>query len=305
MVSYVYRRALQSIVVLLGISAVVFVVTLLTGDPVRALLGEAATEADIQAYRAQLHLDKPLPIQYVMFLTRAVRLDFGDSLRYREPALDLVLERLPATLSLGGAALFVLLLFALPAGLLSAMKHGTLWDSLIQSVVLFMQSVPVFLSGVLLILLLGVHWQVLPTSGYGTLQHLVMPAATLGMYSAVRVARMLRASMLEVFDQHYVRTARAKGLPERAVSLKHALRNALIPVITLVGMETGMLLGASVVTETVFAWPGIGQLLVNAIYSRDFPLVQGAVLLIAFMFLIINLAVDLVYAVIDPRIRYG
>lgn len=131
MVSYVYRRALQSIVVLLGISAVVFVVTLLTGDPVRALLGEAATEADIQAYRAQLHLDKPLPIQYVMFLTRAVRLDFGDSLRYREPALDLVLERLPATLSLGGAALFVLLLFALPAGLLSAMKHGTLWDSLI------------------------------------------------------------------------------------------------------------------------------------------------------------------------------
>lgn len=305
MVSYVYRRALQSIVVLLGISAVVFVVTLLTGDPVRALLGEAATEADIQAYRAQLHLDKPLPIQYVMFLTRAVRLDFGDSLRYREPALDLVLERLPATLSLGGAALFVLLLFALPAGLLSAMKHGTLWDSLIQSVVLFMQSVPVFLSGVLLILLLGVHWQVLPTSGYGTLQHLVMPAATLGMYSAVRVARMLRASMLEVLDQHYVRTARAKGLPERAVSLKHALRNALIPVITLVGMETGMLLGASVVTETVFAWPGIGQLLVNAIYSRDFPLVQGAVLLIAFMFLIINLAVDLVYAVIDPRIRYG
>lgn len=304
-IQYIFQRACQSIFVFIGISIVVFLITLMTGDPARVLLPETATEEDIQLFRKELGLDQPLPVQYWRFFVRAIRLDFGRSLTYRVPALTVVMERMGATLLLTAMALFIQLIIAFPAGIFSALNKGTLWDDMILGTVLLLQSIPVFLSGILFIILFGVHWRILPTSGYGTLKHALMPALTLGLYTAVRVTRMLRSGMIEIFGEDYIRTAKAKGLSLRVITLKHTMRNALIPVVTLVGMEAGILLGASVVTETLFAWPGIGQLLVNAIHSRDFPLVQAGVFIVAAAFVLINLSVDIVYAFIDPRIRYG
>jgi len=301
--SYLARRLLYALFVLLGVATVVFFVVRLTGDPVALMVPPDATVAQENALRHALGLDAPLAVQYVQYIGRLLRLDFGQSLHYSQPALGLIAERYPATLELAGTALVISLLVALPAGVIAATRRGTVVDGGVALLALTGQSMPAFWSGILLILLFAVtlHW--LPASGSGGLAHLILPAVTLGLYMMAFVTRLLRSSLLEVLHEDYVRTARAKGLG-RSVVLGHAVRNALLPVVTVVGLEVGSLLGGSVLTETVFAWPGVGQLTVQAIYNRDYPLVQAAVLVLACTFVIVNLLVDLSYALIDPRIRY-
>lgn len=301
---YVARRLAQAILVVLGVSLVVFVVIRLSGNPAYLMLSPNATEAERAKLVRDLGLDRPVLVQYATFLRQAVAGDFGRSLRYNQPALPLVLERLPATLQLTAAALVVSLFIAIPAGIAAALCRKTVFDSLTMLAALFGQSMPVFWLGIMLILLFSVRFPVFPTSGSGGLEHLVLPALTLGLYSTARVTRLMRAGMLDVIGQDYVRTAWAKGLPGRAVVLKHALRNTLIPVVTIVGLELGTLLGGAVITETIFAWPGIGRLAVTAIFQRDYPLVQAVVLVTALVFVACNLVVDLAYAWLDPRIRF-
>ncbi len=305
MLGYALGRIPQLCVALVGVSAVAFLLVHLSGDPAQLMLPSEASELQIRAFRHAMGFDRPLPAQFVDFLLRAARGDFGQSLRYQQPALTLVLARLPATGDLALAAMAVAVGVALPAGITSARRRDTVWDVLATSGALTGQSMPVFWTGIVLILLFSVHWHLLPTSGSGSLAHLVLPAVTLGLYSTGRLTRMVRSSVLEVATQDYVRTARAKGISERAVLGAHILRNAWLPILTLLGVELASLLGGAVITETVFAWPGMGRLVVNAIYTRDYPVVQAAVFVIATIFVLLNLVIDLSYAVLDPRIRYG
>ena len=301
---FVVRRLVQAVLVVFGVSLVVFCVVRLSGDPTYLMLSPNATEEDRRRFARELGLDRPLYIQYIVFVQRAVAGDFGRSLRYNQSALALVLERLPATLELSLAALLVSLVVAIPAGVVSALRRSTPVDNLTMLGALFGQSMPVFWLGIMLILLFSVRLPIFPTSGRGTLAHLILPAVTLGLYSTARVTRLVRAGMLEVIGQEYIRTAWAKGLTDRVVIYKHALRNTLIPVVTIVGLELGTLLGGAVITETVFAWPGIGRLAVTAIFQRDYPVVQAAVCVTALVFVASNLLVDLVYGWLDPRIRF-
>jgi peptide/nickel transport system permease protein len=301
---FVVRRLAQAVLVVFGVSLVVFCVVRLSGDPTYLMLSPNATEEDRRRFARELGLDRPLYVQYLVFVRRAAAGDFGRSLRYNQSALALVLERLPATLELALAALAVSLVVAIPAGVVSALRRGTPVDNLTMLGALFGQSMPVFWLGIMLILLFSVRLPVFPTSGRGSLAHLVLPAITLGLYSTARVTRLVRAGMLEVIGQEYIRTAWAKGLADRVVIYKHALRNTLIPVVTIVGLELGTLLGGAVITETVFAWPGIGRLAVTAIFQRDYPVVQAAVCVTALVFVASNLVVDLVYGWLDPRIRF-
>ena len=268
---YILRRLAQAILVIVGVSLVVFFVIRLSGDPTFLLLSAEATEADRARFAREEGFDRPLYVQYLEFMKRALRGDLGRSLRYRQPALPFVLERLPATVELALAALIVSLLVAIPAGVISAVRRDTAYDNLTMLGALFGQSMPVFWLGIMLILIFSVRLELLPTSGRGGLDHLILPALTLGLYSTARVTRLVRAGMLDVIGQDYIRTAQAKGLPDRRVIVKHALRNTLIPVITIVGLELGTLLGGAVITETIFAWPGIGRLAVTAIFQRDYP----------------------------------
>ncbi len=302
--TYIAQRLLYSVFVLLGVATVVFFLVRLTGDPVRLMLPPDATLAQETALRRSLGLDAPLPVQYGNFILSVARLDFGESLRYGQPAAALILERYPATLQLAGAALLFSLVVALPAGVLAATQRGTVMDGVVMVMALIGQSSPVFFTGILLILLFAVNLRLLPSGGFGDLQHLILPAAALGMYLMSTVARLTRSSMLEVLHEDYLRTAHAKGLSAATVMVRHALRNAMLPVITVIGLETGALLGGSIVTETVFAWPGVGQLVVQAITYRDYPLVQAAVLVLATTFVLVNLLVDVSYSILDPRIRY-
>jgi peptide/nickel transport system permease protein len=302
---YVVRRLAQSIVVLLGISAVVFVILHLTGDPTLLMLPPDASAEEVARFRRAMGFDDPLPVQYWRFLRGVLRGDFGASLRHDEPALGLVLERIPATLELTGVALGLALLLAIPAGIVSAVFRNTPLDYVSTVVALIGQAMPTFWLGIMLILAFSVGLQVLPSSGRAGPAHLVLPAVTLGLFTTARIMRLTRSGMLEVLGQDYVRTARAKGVGERRVVWKHALRNAAIPVVTIVGLELGTLLGGAVITETIFAWPGLGRLSVQAIYNRDYPLVQASVFVLASGFVLVNLAVDLVYTYLDPRIRLG
>jgi peptide/nickel transport system permease protein len=304
LLSYILRRCFYAVFVLFGVATVVFFITRLTGDPVSIMLPPDATDAQHEALRHSLGLDKPLVEQYGIYLLHLLQFDLGESLRYGDPTLRLIAERMPATMQLAGAALVFSLIIAVPAGIVSALKRGTAIESGVMSFVLVGQSMPVFWVGILFILLFAVHWKLFPTGGIGGWQHLVLPAVALGLHLMALVTRLLRSSLLEALGSDYIRTARAKGLRSRVVIAKHALRNCLLPVITVVGLEVGSLLGGSVVTETVFAWPGVGQLLVQSIYHRDFPLVQAAIILLAGVFVIVNLVVDILYAVIDPRIQY-
>ena len=301
---YVFRRLAQATLVIVGVSLVVFFVIRLSGDPTFLLLSAEATEADRARFAHEEGFDRPLVVQYVEFVRRALHGDLGRSLRYRQPALPLVLERLPATAELALAALVISLLVAIPAGVISAVRRDTAYDNLTMLGALFGQSMPVFWLGIMLILIFSVRLELLPTSGRGGFDHLILPALTLGLYSTARVTRLVRAGMLDVIGQDYIRTAQAKGLPDRRVIVKHALRNTLIPVITIIGLELGTLLGGAVITETIFAWPGIGRLAVTAIFQRDYPLVQATVLVTALVFVLSNLLVDLLYGWLDPRIRY-
>ncbi len=305
MVSYIVRRCLYAVFVLFGVASIVFFLVRMTGDPVAIMLPPDASAAQEAALRTSLGLDKPLATQYLIYLADLLRFNLGVSLRYNAPTLGLILERMPATLQLATAALVLSLLVAIPGGILAALKRGTWLEQGLMFFMLFGQSMPVFWMGILFIILFAVNLRWLPTGGYGDWKYLVLPAIALGMRLMALVARLLRSSLLEVLDSDYIRTARAKGLLPVTVIIRHALRNSLLPVVTIVGLEIGSLLGGSVVCETVFAWPGVGQLLIKAITYRDFPLVQAAIILLAFAFVAINLAVDILYVFIDPRIQYS
>ena len=300
---YLLRRLAQSVLVLLGVSFVVFFILHLTGDPALVLLPPDATAEDVRKFREEMGFNDPFIVQYGRFLGGALRGDFGQSVRHGEPAFPLVLERLPATFQLSGAALLVALVLAIPAGVLSAVRRNTVTDYVATVVALLGQSMPTFWLGIMLILVFSVQFNLLPSSGRGGLEHLVLPAVTLGLFTTARITRLTRSGMLEVLNQDYIRTARAKGVSGRPVVWKHAFKNAAIPIVTIVGIELGTLLGGSVITETIFAWPGVGRLSVQAIYNRDYPVVQAAVFLLASTFVLVNLIVDLLYTYLDPRIR--
>jgi peptide/nickel transport system permease protein len=300
---YLVRRFLQSLLVLLGVSFVVFGILYLTGDPALVLMPPDATIEDIAKFREQMGFNDPFLVQYGRFLSGALRGDFGQSVRHGEPAFALVMERMPATLELSGAALVVALSLAIPAGIISAVRRNSLMDYVSTVIALLGQSMPTFWLGIMLILLFSVQLNVLPSSGRGGWQHMLLPAVTLGLFTTARITRLTRSGMLEVLNQDYIRTARAKGVSNPPVVWKHALKNAAIPIVTIVGIELGTLLGGSVITETIFAWPGVGRLSVQAIYNRDYPVVQAAVFMLSATFVLVNLVVDVLYTYLDPRIR--
>ena len=300
---YLLRRLGQSVLVLLGVSFVVFFILHLTGDPAAVLLPPEASAEDIRRFREAMGFNDPFLVQYGRFLAGAVRGNFGQSIRHGEPAFDLVVERMPATFELAGAGLVIALCLAIPAGIVSAVRRNSLIDYVSTVVALLGQSMPTFWLGIMLILLFSVQLHLLPSSGRGTYQHLIMPAITLGLFTTARITRLTRSGMLEVLNQDYIRTARAKGVSARPIVWKHALKNAAIPIVTIVGIELGTLLGGSVITETIFAWPGVGRLSVQAINNRDYPVVQAAVFVLASTFVLVNLIVDFLYTYLDPRIR--
>jgi peptide/nickel transport system permease protein len=301
--NYLLQRLFYSIFVLLGISLIVFVTVRLTGDPVAMLLQDGnPSQEDIDEMRRLLDLDKPIPVQYLSFIGKAVTGDFGRSFRYSTPALGLVLERMPATLKLTLAAMSVAILIAFPLGIISAVYRGGSLDFVARSVSLVGISMPNFWLGIILIIIFGVRLHWLPVSGSGGPKYLIMPAIALGAALAGTLTRILRSSMLDVLGDDYIRTARAKGLRPSAVLTGHALRNALIPVLTILGLQFGLLLGGAVIVENVFSWPGVGRLVVNSIGVRDYPVVQAAVVVLAVILLTVNLLVDLLYKVVDPRV---
>ena len=303
---YVLQRLGQSGVTLLGVSVLVFVILrVLPGDPARMLLPDGAPESAVAELNRQLGLREPFIVQYGLFLKSVARGDFGQSFQYRAPALRVVLERLPATIQLTLAAMLITVAAGVSLGIFTAVRRGTRYDVAGTIVAVLGQSLPNFWLGIMLILLFGVALRWLPTSGFSGWTSLVLPAVTLAAFPMALVARLTRSSMLEILHRDYIRTGRAKGLAERNVVLRHALRNAVIPVLTVIGLQIGALLGGAVITESVFAWPGMGKLIVDAIFFRDFPVVQTVLILSATVFVVINLVVDLLYTVIDPRIRYS
>ncbi|HLW60796.1 MAG TPA: ABC transporter permease [bacterium] len=302
---YMARRLVQAVFVLVGISATAFALTHVIGDPVVLLLPFQASQAQVIAMRHALGLDRPLPVQYLTFVRAALGGDFGLSVRQDTPALPLVLDRVPATAELASAALAIAVGVAVPLGIAAALRRRTIIDRGALLVSMIGQSMPTFWLGLQAILLFGVVLRWLPTGGIGGLRHLALPAVVLGVFSAAGILRLTRSAMLEIISEDYLRTARAKGLREFTVVGKHALRNASLPIVTWIGLELGTLLGGAVVTETVFAWPGMGRLAVQAIFARDIPVVQAAVLFAATIFVLATLLTDLLYAWLDPRIRYS
>jgi peptide/nickel transport system permease protein len=296
------RRLLRAAVVMTGVSLVTFAILHASGDPV-ALMMPDAPEAERATLRRTLGLDDPIVVQFVRFTADAARGRFGESLYHRESSMALVLARMPTTLTLAGLAMVVALVVALPAGILSAIRRGSIVDHAVTAVVFLGQSMPVFWTGIMLILLFGVAWRVLPVSGWVTWSAVVLPVATLGAFLAPIQLRIVRSSMLDVIALDYIRTARAKGLSELTVMWRHALRNAALPVVTVLGLQFGFLLGGAVITETVFAIPGVGRLIVVAIGQLDFPVVQASVFLLAMIVVSVNFTVDLLYAWLNPALR--
>jgi len=300
---YVVGRVLQVVVALLGVTCVVFLLVSLSGDPAFILLTPEAGEEQRAAFRKLYGLDQPLPVQYARYVSHVARGDFGSSFAFNRPAIQVVLERLPATLLLTATAVALGVVVGMPAGVAAAVKASGPLDRLVMALVLLGQSVPTFWLGLLMIRIFAVNLRWVPVSGHGTVLHLVMPAVALGLYLAALLARLTRSEMLEALAQDYVRTARAKGLSERVVTVAHALKNALLPIVTLIGLQLGALLGGAVVTETVFAWPGIGSLVLDAILRKDYPVLLAAVEFVAAAFIVINMALDLLYGYLDPRLR--
>ena len=301
---YLLKRLWHTVYVVIGISMISFFFIHLSGDPVMLMLPADASVAQMEQLRQQLGLNDPLPVQYWRFATRAIRGDFGESLYYHIPALRLILERLPASLELAVGAMVVALGISVPIGIISAVRRGSALDMASMFAALFGLSMPHFWLGIMFILLFSLKLGWLPTSGRGTLAQLIMPALALGLSLMAMFARLTRSVMLEVLSLDYVRTARAKGLKERIVIGKHALKNALIPLVTVAGMQFGFLIGGTVIIETVFAWPGAGRLVVQAIFNRDYPLVQACVFILALIFVTINFLVDMLYVYLDPQISY-
>jgi peptide/nickel transport system permease protein len=302
---YVLRRILQSIVVLIGVSIVVFLLARLApGDPATLMLAETASPDQIAAAREHYGFNDPLYEQYWLFISRAVQGDFGDSLYYKEPALGVVMEAFPETAKLAFVAFLLAVGIALPLGVLAAIKRDTIWDFLAVGLSVLGQAAPSYWIGILLILFFSVRLQWLPSSGdYGP-EYIILPAITLAALLMAVLTRLTRAGMLDVLSEDYVRTARSKGLQEQSVLVRHALRNAMIPLITVMGLQLGSLLGGTVIVEQVFAWPGVGRLAINAISARDYPVIQAVVFIVSVVFVLVNLAVDLLYGVLDPRIRH-
>jgi len=304
--AYLLRRLWQSALTLVGVSLLVFVILrVIPGDPAKMLLPEGAPASAVEELNRALGLQEPLWVQYGIFLRSVVRGDFGQSFQYRAPALRVVVERVPATIQLALAAMVLTVVFGVSIGVLAAVRRGSGYDYAGTVLAVLGQSLPNFWLGIMLILLFGVTLRWLPTSGFQGWSYLILPSVTLAAFPTALVARLTRSSLLEILGQDYVRTGRAKGLGERAVILRHALRNATIPLLTLIGLQIGTLLGGAVITESIFAWPGMGKLVVDAIFFRDFPVVQTVLILSATIFVAINLLVDLLYTVLDPRIRYG
>jgi len=321
--TFIIRRLIQSLIVIVGVTAITFVALQIGGDPTYLYVSERATEAEIQQTRVALGFDRPMHEQYLSFVGRLLHGDFGNSLSYKRPALDAVLEALPATIELTLFSMIVAICLAIPLGVFAALYRGTAVDGSIMTVGMLGQSIPSFWLGIMMIMFFGLQLKWLPISGHvpflmpllqgqfvqafsqlpQALYYLIMPGVAVGFYSLSRNARLVRSSMLEVLGQDFVRTARSKGISEYAVIVHHALRNAWLPVVTLIGLEFGFLLGGVVVLEMVFSWPGIGRLVFNAINQRDIPVVQASVIVLALVFISLNLIVDLVYARIDPRVK--
>lgn len=299
----VVRALAQFLPVLYLVSLIVFILVYLTGDPSALLVPEDATEEDRLALVAAWGLDQPWHVQYLAYMKNILSGNFGVSYRYGTSALPVVLERIPATLQLAGGALLVALLIALPTGIYAAVRRNSRSDLIVSASAVLGKAMPNFWVGIMLILIFGVWLRVLPVSGSGTWWHLILPCVTLGLGFAADMTKLIRSSMIEALGQDYVRTARAKGIPEYVVVLKHALRNALIPALTMTALHAIGLLGGALVTETVFSWPGLGQLIVQAVYTKDMAVIQIAVFAITIMTLIINFGADLLYRLIDPRIR--
>jgi peptide/nickel transport system permease protein len=304
MTAFIVARLIRCVLVAFGVLTIVFFVGRLTGDPVQHILGANATPTDIAEFRRLMGFDRPLYLQYIQYVGSVLQGDLGRSFHYHSPVLPLVFERFPATLQLTAAAMGVALLVAVPMGIVAALNRGSIFDTLAMLIAVLGQAIPVFWLGIMLIFLFSLKLGVLPPAGRNGWLYLIMPAVALGAYSAATIARLTRSTMLDVLTQDYVRTARSKGLSERGVIVGHALKNGAIPVVTMVGLQLGTLLGGAVVVETVFAWPGVGDLAVKAIAQRDFPLVQATVLMVALGFVVMNLLVDLIYLWLDPRIRY-
>ena len=306
MITYIVRRVLIGIPTLWGVATVVFIMArLLPGDPARVIAGVLATPEDVDRIRHNLGLDQPVWIQYVDFMGRLLRLDLGTSAHTNAPVVEEIGSRLPYTIELAVVALVIAVTAGILAGVVAATRRNTMLDLVISGLSVFGVSMPVYWLGLMMIILFAIQLRVLPAAGADEPTSLVMPAITLALFSVGLIARMTRSSMLEVLGQDYVRTARAKGAPVRSIIFRHALRNALLPVITVIGLQFGALLGGAVVTETVFAWPGVGRLLVDSIFFRDYAVVQGLVLMFGTTFVVINLLTDILYAYVDPRIHYS
>jgi ABC-type dipeptide/oligopeptide/nickel transport system permease component len=323
--TYVARRLPQAVFVIVGVTLVTFIALHMGGDPTYLFVSERASEQEVAETRAKLGFDRPLHVQYLSFLAGLARGDLGDSLTYKTSALDVVFAHFPATIEITIGAMILAIGLAIPLGVAAALRRGTALDGSIMALAIFGQSIPSFWLGIMLILFVGLWLQWLPISGHvpviapmlagdvatafanlpQALAFLAMPAVTVAFFSLSRNARLVRSSMLEVLSQDFVRTARAKGLAERTVVVGHALRNAWLPVVTMVGLEFGFMLSGVVVVETIFSWPGVGRLVFNAINQRDIPLVQAAVVVFAIVFVLLNLIVDLIYVRLDPRIRLG
>lgn len=321
--TFIIRRLLQSAIVVIGVTLITFTALQMSGDPTYLYVSERATEAEIQRTREALGFDKPLPEQYITFLGKLVQGDFGNSLSYKRPAIEAVMDALPATLELTLFAMLLAIVVAIPLGVIASLNRGSPVDGTVMTIGMLGQSIPSFWLGIMMIMFFGLQLRILPISGHvpfimplvqgnfvqaftnlpQALYYLIMPGFAVAFYSISRNARLVRSSMLEVLSQDFVRTARAKGISERAVVIRHALRNAWLPVVTMIGLEFGFLIGGVVVVEMVFSWPGIGRLVFNAINQRDIPVVQAAVVVLALVFIALNLIVDLVYAKIDPRVK--
>jgi len=302
---FIIGRVIQSIVSMFVVSIVVFALVRMSGDPIQIMMPAEASKADIELVRAHLGLDRPWTVQYWRFLTQALQGDFGRSVRFRRPALDLVAERYGATLELGGLAVLIVIAVALPVGVYSAVHRGSTLDYAARAFAALGQAVPPFWLGLVLVLIFGVLLHLLPTSGRGTPLHVLLPGITLGWFAVAGLMRLTRSSMLDVLGSEYVKLARIKGLPERRVMWRHAFKNAALPVVTFAALLFVALLNGSIIVETVFGWPGLGLLVIEAVDSRDYPIVQTVVLCLSAMYIGVNLLVDILYAYLNPKIRYS
>jgi peptide/nickel transport system permease protein len=300
--AFIIRRILQSLIVILGVIIITFLISRVLGDPVALLLPPEATPEQRAYLTKDLGLDRPLYIQLVVYVSKVLKGDFGQSFRHQEPAMKLLLDRIPASLYLSLIATLISVCIALPLGIISAIKRGTIFDQIGMTLALLGQSIPAFWAGIMLILLFAVQLGWFPPSGYGGPKHVILPAVTLALFFSAATARLTRSSILDVLDMDYVRYARLKGVPEFVVIMRHVLRNAFITILNIVALQLGLLLGGAVITEFIFSWPGIGRLSLDAIYNRDFPVIQATVVVAASFFVCINLLVDIIYSATDPRV---